>query len=139
MLTELCEAVETGLLVLRDSDLVDQIATYKNDKVIERTARSETLGGRTGGRRDRHHWDKVSALLMACRGARSLPNRYRARVPAPGRGTTDAVLFPGLTWADVDRIRAEQERAKHRSAGAWRERHRAVYNKPGHVRRRARR
>lgn len=138
MISDLCDVSESGTLVLRDMDLVDQLATYKNDKVVERSAKSEILGSRReDGRRSRHHWDKVSALLMAIQGARSLPNRYRRRdVKHVG---AEAVLFPGMSWDDIDRIRHQQEREASRKKNPWRKRHHGVYKKKGSASRRRRR
>lgn len=70
------------LLVIFDRDLVSQLMSYRNDKAIEQDVKGEALRlaaersmGR--GRRERHHWDKVSALMMACLAARTAPRRIR--------------------------------------------------------------
>jgi hypothetical protein len=63
-------------LVMFDPDTLSQLRTYRNDKGVEESPRMEQLrGGLARGRRDRHHWDKVSALGMAIVGARSIPQR----------------------------------------------------------------
>jgi hypothetical protein len=134
MLTILCEVTEQGLLYLCDADLVDQLATYKNDKVVERSSKSELLSARgSKGRRERHHWDKVSSLLMALKAARSLPIRSRRRdVRDMGQ---HAILFPGCTWEDIDKLHRATSRERAREA-RWQGRHRSVYVRPGSVRRR---
>lgn|GEM_PF-4304858 len=71
-------------LVLRDADTVDQLSTYRNDKRTEDGASAEMLRGGIGrGRRERHHWDKVSALAMAVQGARMMPRRRKREDPKP--------------------------------------------------------
>jgi len=74
------------VLVIPDKDLVSQLVGYRNDKVLEADPRSEIRREATGrnqpaGRRARHHWDKVSALMIACKAARSVPRRIREGEP----------------------------------------------------------
>lgn len=66
-------------LILKDKDTVGQLASYKNDKRIETAVVTELLrnGRPARGRRERHHWDKVSALIMAIVGARDAPRRRK--------------------------------------------------------------
>jgi len=94
-------------LILYDSDLVDQLGTYKGDKATEQTARAEMLGRiARGGRRDRHHWDKVSALMMAVETVKYAPTRIRSgfrRIESD-----NAVLFPGMTWEHWEKLQREQ-------------------------------
>jgi len=64
---------------IRDQDTVEQLLTYGHDKKVEPGDRQEQVGGasRRGGnlhgriKRERHHWDKVSALLSVIVGLRS--------------------------------------------------------------------
>lgn len=56
-----------GQLTLHDRDTIAQMATYKGDKLLQPTVRQELLStSRTVSkkRREKHHWDKVSALLL---------------------------------------------------------------------------
>ena len=63
-------------LILHDEDTVEQLMSYKHDKRVEESASGELMRGRASTkRRERHHWDKVSALIMAVVGARTLPQR----------------------------------------------------------------
>ena len=72
-------------LELNDEDTIEQLMSYKNDKRIEESAASEIVRGQTNRkRRDRHHWDKVSALQMAIVGARHAPRRYKPNRDANG-------------------------------------------------------
>ena len=68
-------------LVLHDQETVDQLATYRHDKLTEVSEAAKILSpqkvGR--GRRARHHWDRCSALMWACLGARQLPSRFRPK------------------------------------------------------------
>ncbi|MAH48400.1 hypothetical protein CMI37_21425 [Candidatus Pacearchaeota archaeon] len=127
MLAWLTEAIDRKLLVLHDADLVDQCATYQNDKIVERTAKSAMLASakRSDTRRDRHHWDKVSALLMAIVGCREMPARYEpgGKRYEPG----EVVLMPGLTWREVEERRKQEEATKLSQANPWRTRNAGVY------------
>lgn len=68
-------------LYINDKDTVEQLSSYKHDKRIEESASSEIARGKTSPRRrDRHHWDKVSALQMAIVGARAAPRRYKPTI-----------------------------------------------------------
>ena len=74
-----------GELILHDKGTIEQLQTYKNDKRIEEGANMEIIrGGPSPRRRDRHHWDKVSALLMAIQAARTLPQRNRPHEVSDG-------------------------------------------------------
>ena len=129
MISWLVEALERGMLQLHDHDLVDQLSTYKNDKAIERSPTSETLANtirrKADQRRSRHHWDKVSALLMAVAGARQLPNRYRSSGQRSEQG--EVVLLPGVSFADLDRNAAETRAKKAQGRVKWRTKARGVY------------
>jgi hypothetical protein len=62
-------------LVLYDTVTVDQLISYKGDKRIEESPGLEAVrGAPSSRRRHRHHWDAVSALIMAVQAAR-LENR----------------------------------------------------------------
>ena len=90
-------------LVLNDRDTLQQLQTYKNDKRTEESAASEILrGSASGKRRERHHWDKVSALLMAIVGARYLPVRDK---PGSKQQETNLLMFTGMSYDDQERYR----------------------------------
>tara|TARA_R110000824_G_scaffold265545_1_gene454426 strand:- start:470 stop:1636 length:1167 start_codon:yes stop_codon:yes gene_type:complete len=79
-------------LILYDKNTIEQLQTYKNDKRIEEGANTEIMrGAQSSRRRDRHHWDKVSALLLAIQGARALPQR-----PLPHVDPTAPALFSAM-------------------------------------------
>lgn len=81
-------------LILHDYWTVDQLMTYRNDKQIEENQRSEMIRGTANKkRRDRHHWDKVSALFLAISAARQAPKRQK-RTPALPVG--DAPIHSGI-------------------------------------------
>jgi len=90
-------------LVLNDRDLLQQLQTYKNDKRTEESAAAEILRGSSSNRRrDRHHWDKVSALMMAIVGARYLPVRDK---PGSKQEETNVLMFSGMSYDDQERYR----------------------------------
>jgi len=122
MLSWLQEALKEEL-ILYDADTVDQLTGYKHDKRVEQNASSEILYGKGAGkrRRNRHHWDKISALQMAVTAARRAPSRRRA-------GDEDSkpkniVLFRDMTWNQVqeyrdqvsqDKVTTKRKRARYR-------------------------
>ena len=65
-------------LKLYDEDLVQQLMTYKNDKKVQDSDKALMLRGKVGRhRREKHHYDKVSALIWAAYAARDLPQRKK--------------------------------------------------------------
>jgi len=68
-------------LVLKDAETVEQLRSYRRDKELEDSEKFKLLKpGKVGrGRRSKHHWDRISALLWACLIARDLPVRYRPK------------------------------------------------------------
>lgn len=81
-------------LRLVDEDTVSQLQGYQSDKAVERTIRAELLSNDDGRRRARHHWDKVSALMMACITAESLPRRFKKEPDLP----KNVVPFNQMSW-----------------------------------------
>jgi len=111
MLSWLQEALKEEL-ILNDADTVDQLTGYKHDKRVEQNASSEILYGKGAGkrRRNRHHWDKISALQMAVTAARRAPSRRRAT-----EGSTNPdniVLFRDMTWNQVQEYRKQSSQDK---------------------------
>ncbi len=72
-------------LIVHDKDFAHQLSTYQGDKQVEEDERVLLIRrGKIGrNRRAKHHWDKISAMMMAIMGAHRLPRRHRA--PAPGQ------------------------------------------------------
>jgi len=111
-------------LVLRDKNLIEQLMSYKNDKRVEENPNSEIIrGAASKRRRERHHWDKVSALMMALAGARQLPRQQK---PQAERVEENVVLFP--TWdswnsyqqeVNADKRKQEGGSSLRKSHGAW--------------------
>jgi len=114
-----------GLLddfILRDKDTVEQLQSYKNDKRTEESANAEILRrGPNVRRRERHHWDKVSALIMATVAARAVPCRER---PGAEPKSDNLIMFTGMSYDEqeqyrkkvtVDRKPARSSRATYRS------------------------
>lgn len=97
MVEVMIDALMDGL-VLREDDTLKQLGTYGADKLVERTQAASILNpGRSGRRRERHHWDKVSALATACLASHKAPRRYRST------STLDDVLVkPTNQWSYND-------------------------------------
>tara|TARA_Y100000593_G_scaffold19433_3_gene38819 strand:- start:6769 stop:8478 length:1710 start_codon:yes stop_codon:yes gene_type:complete len=107
-------------LVIHDRDLIQQLQTYKNDKRTEESAAAEILRGATSGRRrDRHHWDKVSALIMAVIAARRAPVRERPGAPEKD---TNIIMFSGMSYDEQEKYRSQlkQDSAPMRKRPAYR-------------------
>jgi len=83
---------------LNDRDTLVQLSSYKNDKRIEENPNSEISRGTTSPRRrDRHHWDKISALQMAIVGARSAPRRFKPTFDEDG---SNVIVFRNYTFSE---------------------------------------
>jgi len=112
MLSYLIDAL-LDCLVIKDKDTVTQLQSYKNDKAVERSAVSEILTGTGAGnrRRSRHHWDKVSALSLACYAARHMPQR------AKPEGKKNVLEFKDFTYKDIENYRKQldQDKSKEKS------------------------
>jgi hypothetical protein len=111
MLSWLQEALKDEL-VLNDADTVDQLTGYKHDKRVERAVTHEILYGDGAGkrRRNRHHWDKISALQMAVTAARRSPSRYK--VSSGEDHLKNVVLFRDMTWDQVQDYRKQSQSDK---------------------------
>jgi hypothetical protein len=102
MLSHLTEALKDEL-VINDEDTWGQRDTYRNDKRIQKTVSAEILGGtRRSRRRERHHWDKVSALCVAVVVARSAPARFK-----PKSDPDNVLLFKDMSYNQVEKYRKE--------------------------------
>lgn len=105
-------------LVLHDAETVSQLQEYRNDKRIEESATSEQIRHETNKRRrDRHHWDLVSALIMAVIGARTMPRRSK-RVTTSDNNFDNVVPFAQMSRDDflkyVAKVEADQKRKEPR-------------------------
>lgn len=95
------------VLVIPEKDLVSQLLGYRNDKALESDPtseiRREALGrNRPPGRRARHHWDKVSALMIACKAARYVPRRIRSGEPVI---PSNVISLPNASFSVWDSYR----------------------------------
>ena len=99
-------------LEINDGDTVEQLTTYRHDKRIEEGANAEIVRGQPSKkRRDRHHWDKVSALQMAIVGARLVPRRRKAVVTEAG---DNVIVFRSYTYDEKTQLhRKRQARKKY--------------------------
>ena len=118
MLSYLQDALRDEL-ILRDEDTVDQLGSYREDKQTERSAASEILhSGKPGKRRNRHHWDKISALQLACLGARYAPRRYKST--GTPEGLENVLLFKDMTYNQVEKFRKDASKGKKGKRTTWR-------------------
>ena len=117
MLSYLQDALRDEL-VLHDEDTVGQLGSYREDKTVERSAASEILhSGKPNRRRERHHWDKISALQIACLAARFAPRRYK-KSTAPDE-MENVLLFRDMTYEQLQAYRKKQAEGK-RNKRTWR-------------------
>jgi len=113
------------LLVLRDADTVGQLQTYRNDKNVQDGVQAEQLRGEVGRRRrERHHWDKVSALQWVCWAAKRLPARLRTITTNPRDITTNPWEKPegGDIVVDIEWAKGkweEHKRARRKGGRGW--------------------
>ena len=109
MLSYLQDALRDEL-VLYDEDTVGQLGSYREDKSVERTAASEILNsGKPNRRRERHHWDKISALQVACLAARFAPRRYKRSTPDE---MGNVLLFKDMSYNKVIEYRNAENKRK---------------------------
>lgn len=122
MLGFLAEALRDEL-VLNDKDTVSQLSSYRNDKRVEDGAVAEMLRGKIGrGRRERHHWDKVSALQMALVGAREGRQPVKPRVIFP----QNVIPFTQLPYNEQEKYYAQLDKDKAKREGKKKLRYRPV-------------
>ena len=107
-------------LIICDRDTIAQALSYGHDKRTERSVVAELLQGNGQGsrRRERHHWDKISALIMAIVVARDLPRRSKKETPEE---LENILLFKDMTYDQVTSYResltkdeADQQRTRRR-------------------------
>tara|TARA_S200002703_G_C3786254_1_gene242421 strand:+ start:527 stop:1636 length:1110 start_codon:yes stop_codon:yes gene_type:complete len=103
----------TDELVINDEDTFSQLCTYRHDKRTETSVVSEMLSGKVGTkRRQRHHWDKISALQLAVVAARRCPQRSKS---IEKRSEENVVLFKDLTWDQLQSYRKAGDASSNRS------------------------
>mgnify|MGYP001572067549 CR=1 FL=1 len=102
-------------LILWDKQTVEQLLTYKHDKRIEESASTELIrGAPSTKRRDRHHWDLVSALIFAVFSSRLLGSQRRK---APAFETGISPIHPGLYTfqGQTEKIKVERRESRTRA------------------------
>ena len=94
-------------LELRDLDTLSQLQTYGHDKKIEEASSAVQLRGKVGkGRRERHHWDKVSALMLGIEGAREwMPRRFKPKAPEPEK---QVLKFSEYSYNQIQEFKKQQ-------------------------------
>lgn len=94
-------------LVILGSVTYKHLCSYKSDKAIERSMTAEIMKPDPDGgkRRPRHHWDRVSALMIACIAAETAGIRFRRQEV----DRTNVVLFQDMTFSQIEAYKAQIE------------------------------
>jgi len=109
--SHLLDLLDSPSFVIRDKDTVSQLQSYRDDRLVAQTESASVLsqlrGGKSGGRRAKHHWDKASALFSVALGirSRSWPSLttgadVRSRIEAPSD-------WNNMSFADRNRYHRE--------------------------------
>lgn len=106
-------------LRIRDDLTFAQISSYRRDKEVKDSENYRILNpGSTGrGRRPKHHWDRVSALLWACWFAVQMPTKFRPYTPVESDDDDTRREYADLTakqWRSkrMKQYREDQRRRK---------------------------
>lgn len=99
LLGELVDALNETL-VLRDRETVSQLRSYRSDRALEPSPEAEVLGMQAKGRRERHHWDRVSALMMAVLAAKV---SHQPVAPEEALDVSNVKLLGDMTINDLIR------------------------------------
>lgn len=69
----------SATLVIRGVNLQSQLGTYRQDKAVQEGSKTLIMKDTStrGGRREKHHWDRVSAFLWMVYGAREQNQRKK--------------------------------------------------------------
>jgi hypothetical protein len=100
---------------LNDRDTLKQLRSYRRDKEVAASDKWQILneGKKMTGRRAKHHYDKVSALMIACAAVRRAPQRYKPmtneqRVMAVKKAEEEAKL--GMTQKQYEQALSHQQK-----------------------------
>jgi len=99
--------------VLNDMENCDQLQTYRRDKEVDSADKWKILnpGKVLNKRRRKHHWDRVSALSLACVAAMQTRQRFKPKTEVEEK---EVVQRLGLTTDDFVAIGKELEKNKRR-------------------------
>jgi hypothetical protein len=90
-------AIAEGLVIVHSGRLINQLQTYRNDKMLQQTSRqlllSEARGSEAKHLRPKGHWDICSSFVLGIWAALKFVNRPIRVVAAKKRGPS---------WDDVD-------------------------------------
>jgi len=132
------EAMSRMVDMMLDSELriIDdltyaQLTSYRRDKeVVDSEGFKLLRPGQTGrGRRDKHHWDRVSALLWACWYAPTMPTRFRPYDPTETDDDDTRREYSDMTAKQWQKRRRAQAR-RDRQESQDRERQRRRFGVP---------
>lgn len=85
-------------LTIRGRETLMQIRGYNSDKLLEKTPRAELISPSKGIRRGRHHWDRCSAMMVACAIAPYAPRRLRSK------SQPKVITYQGLTERELNEL-----------------------------------
>jgi len=103
--------------VIRSAPLVQQMSSYREDRSIRETETHKVLnpGKSMKGRKPKHHWDRVSAFMLASYGAEWVASRLR---PAD----TVATVASGPVYPEEMKVEGEgRDRPGAMSQKGWAE------------------
>ena len=109
-------------LKTRSGEFLDQAKSYKRDKEVEESDKWKIMNpGKTQKRkRDKHHWDRVSAMIWACYAARQAPQRYKAKPPeevaARREELEERARVHGYTQRELEAMHEDQRRVERAHA-----------------------
>ena len=121
---EAMSATVDGLLerlVIPSEALYEQIRNYRRDKEVAQDEKARVLDPNSVGRRRRpkHHWDRISALMWACWGAKfHAPIRFKPRQEVVPAGTGGAYQPVALTLDFLDERKKERQAAQRQQQKA---------------------
>lgn len=104
--------------IVRSEALIDQMGSYREDRQVRETETHKILnpGTTLKGRKPKHHWDRVSAMMLACYGAQFLRRRFRPSSDDTPRTSgeyshEDMNTYEGReAWRENERRRLDKDR-----------------------------
>ena len=104
-------------LVIYDEETLDQVVRYRRDKEVEDSERWRIMNPTStgSGKRSKHHWDRVSALMWGCYLAYRIRQRYKPSTPEETQAEQErmeAEVEKGLTHNQTEALRRDIARTK---------------------------
>lgn len=94
-------------IVIRGDKTVSQVTNYKRDKDLETPEKQKVLNNdrEARGRRKKHHWDRVSALMWGCWAIEraAIPQRYKPVREVDQDQKKERTLEEEIAWVEKRR------------------------------------